>query len=173
MSKGMARRLAWAQATIHSPRLLILDEPSSGLDPLGRREMLGWIEQEKRRGTTILLCTHELAQVQSLCDQIYVLNRGKLVFASATVPSGDQQAQRLVVRVSGVDAAALERLAARLPPWTAMHEEGFVRALTFSDYAAASAWLAALLAQGHVVTRFGDEASLGEEELLPFYKGAD
>jgi ABC-2 type transport system ATP-binding protein len=173
MSKGMARRLAWAQATIHAPRLLVLDEPSSGLDPLGRREMLAWIEQEKTRGTTILLCTHELLQVQSLCDRIYVLNRGKLVFSSAADHPGEAVRQRYVVRVSGVDAGALQRYAQRLPPWVEAQEEGFVRVLTFAGYAAAAEWLKALLAEGHAITRFGDETSLGEEELLPFFKGAD
>src|SRR5262249_31284542 len=82
LSKGMQRRLAWALATIHKPEILILDEPASGLDPLGRRHLLDWIDGEKRRGATIVLCTHELPQVHALCDDFHILNRGKLVYST-------------------------------------------------------------------------------------------
>jgi ABC-2 type transport system ATP-binding protein len=177
LSKGMARRLAWAQATIHKPRLLVLDEPSSGLDPLGRREMLTWIAAEKSRGTTILLCTHELLQVQTLCDQYYILNRGRLVYTSA--PRGDsagvRDRQSYNIHISGGDEAALQRYveSGSLPPWTALRREGFLSILALPDYAAASRWLRRLTDDGFVVVRFGDEAFVGEDELLPYFKGVD
>ncbi len=60
LSKGMARRLAWAQATIHDPSVLILDEPMSGLDPTGRMAMRDWISAFRKAGKTIILCSHEL-----------------------------------------------------------------------------------------------------------------
>jgi ABC-type multidrug transport system ATPase subunit len=82
LSKGMGRRLAWAQATIHKPRFLILDEPFSGLDPLARHEMQAWMTKLKAQGTGMLICTHELWTVQDLCDKMFILNRGKLVFES-------------------------------------------------------------------------------------------
>lgn len=79
LSKGMGRRLGWAQATIHRPSLLILDEPFSGLDPLGRNQLKGWIQEMKKEKVTILLCTHELEVWQKLCEHLIVFNSGKIV----------------------------------------------------------------------------------------------
>ena len=77
-SKGMARRLGLAQALINDPDLLILDEPTSGLDPLGTRQIKDLIMQLGRRGKTVLLCSHLLADVEDVCDQIGILYGGKM-----------------------------------------------------------------------------------------------
>jgi ABC-2 type transport system ATP-binding protein len=170
LSKGMARRLAWAQATIHRPQLLILDEPASGLDPLARRAMLGWIQAEKVRGTTILLCTHELTQVTALCDDYLVLRRGELV-ASGTIAASTGFA----LHVSGLDEAGLSRLAAseELPPWRALRQDGFLVELGFVDYDGAAMWALALLRKGYVVTRFADDQRVIEEQLLSYFVGGE
>lgn len=80
-SKGMARRLGLAQALLGSPDLLILDEPTSGLDPLGRREVKAMIGELAAAGTTILLSSHLLAEVEDVCDRVLVLLNGRLVAA--------------------------------------------------------------------------------------------
>ncbi len=80
-SKGMARRLGLAQALLGSPDLLILDEPTSGLDPLGRREVKAMIGELATAGTTILLSSHLLAEVEDVCDRVLVLLNGRLVAA--------------------------------------------------------------------------------------------
>jgi ABC-type multidrug transport system ATPase subunit len=175
LSKGMARRLAWASATIHRPRLLVLDEPSSGLDPVGRRQMLAWIEAEKGRGTSIVLCTHELLQVAALCDDFHVLRRGKLVLTSdkaAKAPHGEW-AQRYNIHVSGLSPEALERFGDErgLPPPAGVRRSGFLAVIGLAQYQDAARWLAALIAGGYVVTRFGDETFLGEDELLRHLEG--
>jgi len=77
-SKGMARRIGLAQALINDPELVLLDEPTTGLDPLGTREVKNLILELKNRGKTILLCSHLLADVQDVCDRIGVLYAGRL-----------------------------------------------------------------------------------------------
>jgi len=76
-SKGMARRLALAQSLINDPDLLILDEPTTGLDPLGAREIKDLILMLKGRGKTVFLCSHLLADVEEICDRICILYGGK------------------------------------------------------------------------------------------------
>ncbi len=76
-SKGMARRIGLAQALINDPELVILDEPTSGLDPIGCREMKDLIIELKRRGKTVIMCSHLLADVQDVCDRIAILHQGE------------------------------------------------------------------------------------------------
>jgi ABC-2 type transport system ATP-binding protein len=77
-SKGMMRRIGLAQALINDPELLILDEPTSGLDPIGTRQIKDLIKELGRRGKTVLLCSHLLADVEDVCDRIGILYGGKL-----------------------------------------------------------------------------------------------
>src|SRR6185437_397635 len=77
-SKGMARRIGLAQALINNPDLILLDEPPTGLDPIGTREMKDLILSLKPQGKTVLLCSHLLADVQDVCDRITILFRGKM-----------------------------------------------------------------------------------------------
>jgi ABC-2 type transport system ATP-binding protein len=77
-SKGMARRIGLAQALINDPDLILLDEPTTGLDPIGTREMKDLIVSLKQQGKTVLLCSHLLADVQDVCDRITILFRGKM-----------------------------------------------------------------------------------------------
>jgi ABC-2 type transport system ATP-binding protein len=77
-SKGMARRIGLAQALVNDPDLLLLDEPTTGLDPVGTREMKELIRELKKRGKTVLLCSHLLADVEDVCDRIAVLYGGRL-----------------------------------------------------------------------------------------------
>lgn len=78
-SKGMARRIGLAQALINNPDLVLLDEPTTGLDPIGTREMKDLIVSLKQQGKTVLLCSHLLADVQDVCDRITILFRGKMM----------------------------------------------------------------------------------------------
>jgi ABC-2 type transport system ATP-binding protein len=77
-SKGMARRLGLAQALVNDPELLILDEPTSGLDPLGTRQVKDLILELGRRGKTILLTSHLLADVEDVCDRMVILYGGRI-----------------------------------------------------------------------------------------------
>jgi ABC-2 type transport system ATP-binding protein len=77
-SKGMLQRIGLAQAMLHHPRVLILDEPMSGLDPVGRREVRDIILELKRHGQTVLFSTHILSDAEMLCDRVGVIVGGKL-----------------------------------------------------------------------------------------------
>jgi len=78
-SKGMLQRIGLAQALIHDPRLVVLDEPTAGVDPAGSREIRDLIMDLKRRGITVLLSSHLLAQAQEICDRIGILADGVMV----------------------------------------------------------------------------------------------
>jgi ABC-2 type transport system ATP-binding protein len=77
-SKGMQQRIGLAQALINNPDLLILDEPTSGLDPLGRMKVREIIQRLKHEGKTVLFSSHELGEVETVCDRIAIINQGEL-----------------------------------------------------------------------------------------------
>lgn len=77
-SKGMLQRAGLAQALVHGPELVILDEPSSGLDPIGMEDMARMILDLKNEGRTVLLCSHMLGEVEGLCDRVAILCGGRL-----------------------------------------------------------------------------------------------
>ncbi|NIP97147.1 MAG: ABC transporter ATP-binding protein [Akkermansiaceae bacterium] len=78
-SKGMLQRIGLAQAMVQDPRLLILDEPTAGVDPIGSRQIRDLILTLKERGFTVFLCSHLLEQVQEVCDRIGIIHQGRLV----------------------------------------------------------------------------------------------
>lgn len=77
-SKGMQQRVGLAQALINQPDLLILDEPTSGLDPLGRMKVREIIQRLKQEGKTVFFSSHELGEVETVCDRVAILNQGEL-----------------------------------------------------------------------------------------------
>ncbi len=77
-SKGMTRRIGLAQALINDPELILLDEPTTGLDPIGTREMKDLILDLRSKGKTVVMCSHLLADVQDVCDRIAILYQGEL-----------------------------------------------------------------------------------------------
>ena len=77
-SKGMLQRAGIAQAILHDPRLIFLDEPMSGLDPIGRREVRDLMEQLKQEGKTVFFSTHILSDAESLCDRVAIIHKGVL-----------------------------------------------------------------------------------------------
>ena len=80
-SKGMQQRIGLAQALINNPDLLILDEPTSGLDPLGRMKVRGIIQRLKNEGKTVFFSSHELGEVETVCDRVAILHQGELKVA--------------------------------------------------------------------------------------------
>jgi ABC-2 type transport system ATP-binding protein len=123
-SKGMAQRLALGMALVGDPDLLILDEPSSGLDPHGIRQMRELVREEASRGTTVFFSSHILGQVEAVCDRVGILSEGELVAVDTvedlrkTVGAGSEirlhltdeggvDPDRLAADLEGVDSARL------------------------------------------------------------------
>jgi ABC-2 type transport system ATP-binding protein len=79
LSKGMLQRVGIAQALLGNPKLLILDEVSSGLDPIGKRELRDLLANQRTHGATIFFSSHELAEVASICDRILIIHQGRLI----------------------------------------------------------------------------------------------
>jgi ABC-2 type transport system ATP-binding protein len=77
-SKGMLQRVGLAQALVNDPEIVFLDEPMSGLDPIGRREVRDLIASLRTKGTTVFMCSHILSDIEVLCDRVAILNRGRL-----------------------------------------------------------------------------------------------
>ena len=96
-SKGMLQRVGLCQAIIHQPKLLILDEPMSGLDPDGRFDMLGLIRSIRDQGTTIFLSSHQLHDVESLCDDVVMIEKGRLVVQSEVKKLIEQESKGFLI----------------------------------------------------------------------------
>jgi ABC-2 type transport system ATP-binding protein len=108
-SKGMARRIGLAQALINDPDLLILDEPTTGLDPIGTRQIKDLIQKLAERGKTVLLCSHLLADVEDVCHRIAILYGGK-VQAQGRVRDLLQQTNKTQIVTDAVSDAAVSRI---------------------------------------------------------------
>jgi ABC-2 type transport system ATP-binding protein len=105
-SKGMLQRVGIAQAILHEPKVVFLDEPMSGLDPMGRREVRGLIEDLKARGKTVFFSTHILSDAEALCDRVGVIHQGELrgVGAVAELTAGVHGKVEIVWQGSTVPA---------------------------------------------------------------------
>jgi len=108
-SKGMARRIGLAQALINDPDLLILDEPTTGLDPIGTRQIKDLILKLAQRGKTILLCSHLLADVEDVCNRIAILYGGR-VQAEGKVEDLLQRADQQQITTSQLSPGILKRI---------------------------------------------------------------
>ena len=111
-SKGMLQRLGLAQALLHEPALVILDEPMSGLDPLGRGLVRDVILDLKRQGVTILFSSHILPDVEMLCDRVYVLAGGRVITAGSVSDLAAEADPGFEIVASGVPDRLAERFRA-------------------------------------------------------------
>ncbi|MBA4370260.1 MAG: hypothetical protein C0418_01625 [Coriobacteriaceae bacterium] len=110
-SRGMLQRLGLAQALLGEPEVLILDEPASGLDPIGQRDVRNTVLKMRSAGTAVLLSSHQLSEVEAVCDRVTILSRGE-VAASGDIGDLLNAAGRTSVRARGVGEALPETLAA-------------------------------------------------------------
>lgn len=107
LSKGMLQRTGLAAALVADPELLILDEPMSGLDPVGRKEVRDLIVDERKRGRTIFFSTHILNDVETLCDRVAILKKGEVVVSGRIEELLRRDARRTEITLAG-DFAALQ-----------------------------------------------------------------
>jgi ABC-2 type transport system ATP-binding protein len=109
-SKGMTQRVGIAQALLHGPDLLVLDEPMSGLDPVGRKEMRDLLVEQKKAGRTLLFTSHILSDVEMLCDRVVIVNRGKVTASGTLDTLLRPEVRRVEVQLAGVSDALLVNL---------------------------------------------------------------
>jgi ABC-2 type transport system ATP-binding protein len=104
LSKGMLQRVGLAAAFVHDPELLVLDEPMSGLDPVGRKEVRDLIVEEKERGRTVFFSSHILSDVELLCDRVCILRQGEVVVSGAIRELLGAGKRRSEVTIAGASA---------------------------------------------------------------------
>ena len=115
LSRGMQQRLGLARVLIHDPQVLLLDEPASGLDPRARIEVMAILQELQRMGKTIIISSHILSELETLCNRVGIIEKGKLIYSGPVQGVRDQLATGLVVwaRVKSDPAQAIEILKAR------------------------------------------------------------
>jgi len=159
LSKGMNQRVGLAGALVHDPDLLILDEPMSGLDPVGRKDVRDLILEERGRGKTVFFSTHILADVETLCDRVCILRRGEVVESGPLASLLDRSTLESEVVLDDVS----DDLARELAELGAVRRSGAQATVTVSGEKAKRALLEKALARGAtVVTLRGRRESLEE-----------
>jgi ABC-2 type transport system ATP-binding protein len=112
-SKGMLQRIGMAQALINDPKLLVLDEPQSGLDPAGRKQIRDLILEMRARGKTVLFSSHILSDAEMICDRVLIVHRGRLVATGRLDELLEARVREVEVRVEGLSAEAVGKLRAQ------------------------------------------------------------
>lgn len=115
-SKGMLQRVGLAQAIINDPEIVFLDEPMSGLDPIGRRQVRDLIASLRAQGTTVFLCSHILSDIEILCDRVAILKQGRLaeIGRLEELHGRAGESSRVEILVAGADAESIRRELATL-----------------------------------------------------------
>lgn len=144
-SRGQRQRLGLAQALIHSPRLLVLDEPLGGLDPAGRREVRGLISELGGGGKTVFFSSHILADVEAICDRVGVLASGRLIASGRIDELAARRTKFVELTCSGLGEADLAALEGRV---SRMRREGELAVLEIPDEKAAQGALDLVRARG-------------------------
>lgn len=159
-SKGMVTRVGIAQALITDPALLLLDEPMSGLDPIGRREIRNLIGELKEQKKTIFFCSHILADIEMLCDRIAILNKGKLIRLGTVREVMASTETQYVLSLESVTPETKDRLT----PHSIKHEEiGGILHLTAADREQALKMAEIAMAnQGRIIELKPDRGTLEE-----------
>jgi ABC-2 type transport system ATP-binding protein len=145
----MMQRLGLAQALLHDPELVILDEPMSGLDPMGRMEVRGIIRDLKAAGKTVFFSSHILSDVEALCDRVIMLHKGRKVAEGRVEELIGAETLYIELVVSPVLPA--DRLATAGIPPEAGYAQGDLLVLRAPGSEEANRWMASLLREGCTV----------------------
>ncbi|HVS21961.1 MAG TPA: ABC transporter ATP-binding protein [Pyrinomonadaceae bacterium] len=164
-SKGMLQRVGLAQALVNDPEIVFLDEPMSGLDPVGRREVRDLIASLRTQGKTIFMCSHILSDIEVLCDNVAILKRGRLGHAGSLDDLRARETRSVEVIATGTDAAVLK---AQLPHGASVTPTASGVRIEVADERAVDAVIAALRrANGKLVSVQPLRQSLEELFLEP------
>src|SRR5436853_2452054 len=135
LSRGMQQRLGLARVLIHDPQVLLLDEPASGLDPRARIEMMAILQELQRMGKTIIISSHILSELETLCNRVAIIEKGKLIYSGPVQGVRDQMSSgRIVwVRVTSDQTKAIEILKTRPAITEAVALDGHIK-ITLLDH---------------------------------------
>ena len=172
LSRGLRQRLAIAQAIVHRPRVLLLDEPASGLDPEARQELAELLRGLSATGMTILVSSHILAELQDYCTHMLILSQGRLLDHRAIEGAGAADRRRMSLRLSRPDARLMDALA-QAPGVTDLRaKETAAEFFLQGGEAAAAALLQALVEAGLPVCKFApSRADLQDAYLARLRRG--
>ncbi|MEN6424811.1 MAG: ABC transporter ATP-binding protein [Phycisphaerales bacterium] len=151
LSRGMQQRLGLARVLIHDPKVLILDEPASGLDPRARIEMRELLRELKRMGKTIMVSSHILSELEEICDRIGIIEHGQFVFSGSMEEIRPRLGieSKVRVKVLGDPARAIEMLSA-LPQIRKVETVGDYLSVTFCEGQSTDGIIARTLVTGGV-----------------------
>jgi ABC-2 type transport system ATP-binding protein len=167
LSRGMQQRLGLARVLIHDPKVLLLDEPASGLDPRARIEMMAILQELQRMGKTIIISSHILSELQTLCNRVAIIEKGKLIYSGPVQGVRDQMSAGLIywVVVQGESSKAVELLKARPEVTEAVAVDGQVK-VTFVNHEVDPSFLPEALVRAGVKFTGLWEDELGLEEVF-------
>ncbi|MDQ6632962.1 MAG: ABC transporter ATP-binding protein [Verrucomicrobiota bacterium] len=167
LSRGMQQRLGLARVLIHDPKVLLLDEPASGLDPRARIEMMAVLQELQRLGKTVVISSHILSELQTLCNRVAIIEKGKLIYSGPVQGVRDQMASGLIYRVtiSGASAKAIELLKSRPEVADVIAVDGQLK-VTLKSHDLDAAFLPETLVHGGIKFTGLWEDELGLEEVF-------
>src|SRR5437660_1063756 len=167
LSRGVQQRLGLARVLIHDPQLSLLDEPASGLDPRARIEMMAILQELQKMGKMIIISSHILSELQSLCNRVAIIERGKLIYSGPVQGVRDQMGQGRViwVRVTSDQARAVELLKARPEVNQVEQVEGRSK-VTLNDHETDPGCVAETVVHGGLKLVGLEEYELGLEEVF-------
>jgi len=167
-SKGMVQRLGLAQAVLARPRLAILDEPMTGLDPVGRFDVRQAIAEMREGGTTVFFSSHILADVEAICDRVVMLHRGRVVAQGRLEDLLSQRTKAVELAARGVTAAGVRGVGAEgeLAACRRVREEGKRLYLTAPDEEAANRLVEAIRRAGGSLELFAPARESLEEHFF-------
>ena len=167
LSRGMQQRLGLARVLIHDPKLLLLDEPASGLDPRARIEMMAILQELQRLGKTIIISSHILSELQTLCNRVAIIEKGKLIYSGPVQGVRDQMSTGRIfwVTVGGDSTKAIELLKARVEVAEVVPVDGQLKVL-MSNHEIDPSFIADMLVPAGVKLNGLREDELGLEEVF-------
>jgi ABC-2 type transport system ATP-binding protein len=167
LSRGMQQRLGLARVLIHDPQVLLLDEPASGLDPRARIEMMAILQELQRMGKTIIISSHILSELETLCNRVAIIEKGKLIYTGPVQGVRDQMSTgRIVwVRVATDPDKGIEMLKTRPEVIDAVAKDGRLK-ITLADHNTDHSVIADTLVRGGAKLLELREEELGLEEVF-------
>ncbi len=167
LSRGMQQRLGLARVLIHDPQVLLLDEPASGLDPRARIEMMAILQELQRLGKTIIISSHILSELQTLCNRVAIIEKGKLIYSGPVQGVRDQMSSGLIVwvRVAADTDRAIELLKTRAEVAEVVSVDGRIK-VTMVNHDTDHSFVADTLVRSGLKLTGLQEDELGLEEVF-------